>query len=244
MKFGAVPVARAEGAISAHSVRHSQGVIRKGQVLLAKDIEVLANSGIREIVVARLEKGDVHEDKAATLLAEALGGAEHVAGRAQRERLCIPVHEDGEVGASVREHVRQLGQGHVARHDGHVRVRQYGGHGVPLDDRRPTRDHRWFRPKSPRPSQRKQRRQRAILGLTQDQLGVAGGAVKRHLDVVHAAGIDADVGDADPGVARFHHALVDLNLLAPLAVAQHAADVTPGFVEAIVNIVTKAIGLP
>ena len=72
MKFGAVPVARAEGAISAHSVRHSQGVIRKGQVLLAKDIEVLANSGIREIVVARLEKGDVHEDKAATLLAEAL----------------------------------------------------------------------------------------------------------------------------------------------------------------------------
>ena len=75
MKFGAVPVARAEGAISAHSVRHSQGVIRKGQVLLAKDIEVLANSGIREIVVARLEKGDVHEDKAATLLAEALGGA-------------------------------------------------------------------------------------------------------------------------------------------------------------------------
>lgn len=74
MKFGPIPVARAEGTIAAHSLRHAEGLIRKGRFLLKADIEALKRAGVETIVVARLEKGDVHEDRAAAALAEALGG--------------------------------------------------------------------------------------------------------------------------------------------------------------------------
>lgn len=74
MKFGPVPVAKAEGAICAHSVRHPEGTIKKGQILLKDDIEALVRGGFEEIIVARLEKGDVGEDKAAAMLAAALAG--------------------------------------------------------------------------------------------------------------------------------------------------------------------------
>lgn len=74
MKFGRVLVSEAEGALSAHSVRHAEGLIKKGQILLKSDIEALARSGIENILVARLEKDDVHENKAASLLAQAVAG--------------------------------------------------------------------------------------------------------------------------------------------------------------------------
>lgn len=72
MKFGSVPVMAAEGGLSAHSVQHAEGKIKKGQLLLRADIEALVHSGVEEIVVAWLEAGDVHEDKAAAQIAEAL----------------------------------------------------------------------------------------------------------------------------------------------------------------------------
>ncbi len=74
MKFGTVPLAEAEGAIAAHSIRHRSGVVKKGTRLDATLIARLSAEGIGEVVAARLEPGDVHEDEAARRVAEALCG--------------------------------------------------------------------------------------------------------------------------------------------------------------------------
>ena len=79
MKFGPVPLAEAEGAILAHSLRLPEGRLRKGHVVTAADIAALSAAGIGELTVARLEAGDVDEDTAATALARAIhDGAAHV----------------------------------------------------------------------------------------------------------------------------------------------------------------------
>ncbi len=72
MKFGPVPVADASGAILAHSVMAADRKLRKGLRLTEDHIARLTQAGLTEIVVARLEPGDCHEDEAATLLAKAL----------------------------------------------------------------------------------------------------------------------------------------------------------------------------
>jgi molybdenum cofactor cytidylyltransferase len=74
VKFGAVPVAEADGAFLAHTVRNASGTIRKGTRLTRELIDRLAADNIAEVVVARLEPDDVHEDEAAGLLAEAIAG--------------------------------------------------------------------------------------------------------------------------------------------------------------------------
>lgn len=71
MKFGAVPLAQAEGAILAHGVPQIGG-LTKGVVLGADDIAALRAGGITRVMVARLEQGDIGEDAAATALARAL----------------------------------------------------------------------------------------------------------------------------------------------------------------------------
>jgi molybdenum cofactor cytidylyltransferase len=72
MRFGPVPVAEAEGAILAHSVRVSDGVLKKGHVLGPGDIAALTAAGIGQITVARLAPGDVAENDAALRLARAV----------------------------------------------------------------------------------------------------------------------------------------------------------------------------
>ena len=72
MKFGPVPLSRAEGAILAHSLAVEGGRIRKGRVLDAADIARLAAAGHGRVMVARPEPGDVHEDAAAEAIARAL----------------------------------------------------------------------------------------------------------------------------------------------------------------------------
>ena len=72
MKFGAVPVQDAKGAILAHSIALPKGRLRKGVTLDADALRKLENAGISEVTVARLEPEDVHEDAAAELLANAL----------------------------------------------------------------------------------------------------------------------------------------------------------------------------
>lgn len=74
MRFGSVALAEAEGAILAHSIRHKGGTIKKGVVLTRVHVDALAGAGIREVVVARLESDDVHEDEAAERLARAVAG--------------------------------------------------------------------------------------------------------------------------------------------------------------------------
>ncbi len=68
MKFGPVDVARAEGAILAHSLKLATGVLRKGRALSADDIARLESEGIQQVVVAALGNDDMPEDAAATAL--------------------------------------------------------------------------------------------------------------------------------------------------------------------------------
>jgi len=74
MIFGETPLAEAEGAILAHSLAVGNGRLKKGRVLSAADVAALRSAGITSVIAARLESGDVHEDAAATALAEALSG--------------------------------------------------------------------------------------------------------------------------------------------------------------------------
>lgn len=72
MRFGPVPLAEAAGAVLAHSEGVAGGRLRKGAVLGPADLAVLAAAGLTEVVVARLDPGDVAEDAAAARLAAAL----------------------------------------------------------------------------------------------------------------------------------------------------------------------------
>jgi molybdenum cofactor cytidylyltransferase len=74
VKFGPVPLSDAGGAIAAHSLRHAKGVIKKGTRLTGAHIAELAAAGVPEIIVARLEPGDLHEDEAARRVADVLKG--------------------------------------------------------------------------------------------------------------------------------------------------------------------------
>lgn len=72
MRFGPVPLAGALGAMLAHSVPTPEGRLRKGKVLDESDLARLAALGWTEIIVARLDAGDQHEDVAALAIATAL----------------------------------------------------------------------------------------------------------------------------------------------------------------------------
>jgi molybdenum cofactor cytidylyltransferase len=87
MKFGRIPVDTAVGAILAHSLQTRSGILKKGRVLTEDDVARLGETGLREIVAARLEPGDVGEDVAAARVARAIAGtrarvAEAFTGRA------------------------------------------------------------------------------------------------------------------------------------------------------------------
>src|SRR6266436_6424154 len=72
MRFGEVPVAEAEGAILAHSLKLGPTALKKARVLSPADLELMAASGLSRIVVARLEPGDVGENEAARRIDEAI----------------------------------------------------------------------------------------------------------------------------------------------------------------------------
>ena len=72
MRFGAVPLEQALGAVLAHGVDLRGGPLRKGCRLGAGDLARMAAEGWADVVVARLDAGDVAEDEAAARLAAAL----------------------------------------------------------------------------------------------------------------------------------------------------------------------------
>jgi molybdenum cofactor cytidylyltransferase len=74
VKFGLVPIADAEGGVAVHSIRKGGLVLKKGTVIGPSEIAALKAAGIPEIVVARLEAGDVSEDEAAADIAAAVAG--------------------------------------------------------------------------------------------------------------------------------------------------------------------------
>ena len=75
MRFGAVPVRDAAGAVLAHTLRAGDRVLKKGRVLSAADVDALGQAGHAEVVCARLEPGELAEDAAASRIATALAGA-------------------------------------------------------------------------------------------------------------------------------------------------------------------------
>jgi molybdenum cofactor cytidylyltransferase len=72
MRFGPIPLTEAEGAILAHSVALSEGRLRKGCTLGHPEIALLRATGRTEVVAARLDPEDLHEDTAALTVARAL----------------------------------------------------------------------------------------------------------------------------------------------------------------------------
>ncbi|MFZ2069680.1 MAG: molybdopterin-binding/glycosyltransferase family 2 protein [Xanthobacteraceae bacterium] len=74
MKFGPVAPKDALGATSVHSIRQGGLVLKKGTLIGAAEVASLEAAGIPDLVVARLEPGDVSEDVAAAAIADKVAG--------------------------------------------------------------------------------------------------------------------------------------------------------------------------
>lgn len=95
MIFGDLPLAQAEGAILAHSMRTGGLAFKKGRVLSARDISDLAAAGVSSVIAAKLEAGDVGEDVAANMLARACAGNNITCGMAFTGRANLFAATDG-----------------------------------------------------------------------------------------------------------------------------------------------------
>jgi molybdenum cofactor cytidylyltransferase len=74
MKFGAVAPKDALGATAVHTIRQGALVLKKGTLIGPAEVVALQTASIKDIVVARLEPGDVSEDVAAAEIAKAVAG--------------------------------------------------------------------------------------------------------------------------------------------------------------------------
>ena len=74
MKFGAVAPKEAIGATAVHTIRQGELVLKKGTLIGPVEAAALEAAGIKDLVVARLEAGDVSEDVAAAEIAAAIAG--------------------------------------------------------------------------------------------------------------------------------------------------------------------------
>jgi len=74
MKFGPASPADAIGGVTVHTLRQGSLVLKKGTTVGAAEVEALTRAGVREIVVVRLEDGDISEDVAAASIARAIAG--------------------------------------------------------------------------------------------------------------------------------------------------------------------------
>jgi molybdenum cofactor cytidylyltransferase len=74
MKFGPASPADAIGGVTVHTLRQGSLVLKKGTTIGAAEVEALTRAGVKEIVVVRLEDGDVSEDVAAASIAQAVAG--------------------------------------------------------------------------------------------------------------------------------------------------------------------------
>ena len=95
MKFGAVPPQDALGATAVHAIRQGGLVLKKGTLIGPAEVAALEAAGIDEIVVARLEPGDVAEDLAAAEIAKAVAGEGVHVDRAFTGRANLFAHTAG-----------------------------------------------------------------------------------------------------------------------------------------------------
>jgi molybdenum cofactor cytidylyltransferase len=74
MKFGPASPGDALGGVTVHTLRQGPLVLKKGTTIGPAEVEALDKAGVKEIVVVRLEEGDVSEDVAAGGIARAIAG--------------------------------------------------------------------------------------------------------------------------------------------------------------------------
>ena len=74
MKFGPANPADAIGGVTVHTLRQGSLVLKKGTTIGPAEVEALNRAGVKEVVVVRLEEGDVSEDAAAASIARAVAG--------------------------------------------------------------------------------------------------------------------------------------------------------------------------
>ena len=74
MKFGPVSPDDALGSTAVHSIRKGDLVLKKGTVIGAAEIAALKAASVSQVVVSRLEPGDVSEDEAAAEIARVIAG--------------------------------------------------------------------------------------------------------------------------------------------------------------------------
>jgi molybdenum cofactor cytidylyltransferase len=80
MQYGSFSLADAKGVILAHGIKFADGVFKKGRVLSAEDISLLAAAGNETVAGVKLDDSDVPEDIAARKVALAACG---IGARAQ-----------------------------------------------------------------------------------------------------------------------------------------------------------------
>ena len=74
MKFGPASPADALGGVTVHTLRQGSLVLKKGTTVGPAEVDALTRAGVKEVVVVRLEEGDVSEDAAASSIAQAVTG--------------------------------------------------------------------------------------------------------------------------------------------------------------------------
>ncbi|WP_213770348.1 molybdopterin-binding/glycosyltransferase family 2 protein [Bradyrhizobium sp. dw_78] len=74
MKFGPASPGDAIGGVTVHTLRQGALVLKKGTTIGPSEVEALDKAGVKEIVVVRLEEGDISEDIAAGGIARAIAG--------------------------------------------------------------------------------------------------------------------------------------------------------------------------
>ncbi len=74
MKFGPVSPKDAIGGVTVHAIRQNSCILKKGTLIGPDEVIAMLHAGVTEIVVARLDEGDVSEDVAAASIAEAIAG--------------------------------------------------------------------------------------------------------------------------------------------------------------------------
>jgi molybdenum cofactor cytidylyltransferase len=74
MKFGPASPADAVGGVTVHTLRQGSLVLKKGTTIGPAEVDALRKAGVKEVVVVRLEDGDISEDVAAGGIAQAIAG--------------------------------------------------------------------------------------------------------------------------------------------------------------------------
>src|SRR5437868_9089078 len=74
MKFGPATPTEAVGGVTVHTLRQGSLVLKKGTTIGPAEVDALDRAGVKDVVVVRLEDGDVSEDVAAASIAQAVAG--------------------------------------------------------------------------------------------------------------------------------------------------------------------------